>query len=223
MFLTYIVPLYRTTYRIVNEKETRSRESMKMMGLTDSSYWLSWLTYFAMVVTMISLISTLMLNGLLKTDGGVLFVLFWLYGISLFGYVLIVQALFNKARTAGGFVATIYFIASFFDNLVNQPYHSYSQKTAASLLSPVALNRCVYVLSVAEGTVGLNWSNINDEYQNYVFTDGMLMMLCAGIVTCLLGLYFDNVIQQTYGTAKSPCFCFSRKHWGCSSSKKQSV
>jgi len=92
---------------------------MKMMGLTDSSYWLSWLTYFAMVVTMISLISTAMLANLLKTDTSVVFVLFWLYGMSLFGYCLIIQSLFDKARTAGGFVATIYFIASFFDNLVN--------------------------------------------------------------------------------------------------------
>ena len=56
LFLTYIVPLYRITYRIVNEKETRARESMKMMGLTDSSYWLSWVTFYAFIVTMISVI-----------------------------------------------------------------------------------------------------------------------------------------------------------------------
>ena len=121
MFLTYIVPLYRITYRIVNEKETRARESMKMMGLTDSSYWMSWFTYFSLVVTIISIVTTLMLGSLLKSNSSVLFVISWIYGMSLFGYCLVVQALFNKASTAGGFAATMYFIASFFDNLVNQP------------------------------------------------------------------------------------------------------
>jgi ATP-binding cassette subfamily A (ABC1) protein 3 len=56
VFLTYIVPLYRVTYRIVNEKETRARESMKMMGLSDSSYWLSWISFYACIVTLISAI-----------------------------------------------------------------------------------------------------------------------------------------------------------------------
>jgi ATP-binding cassette, subfamily A (ABC1), member 3 len=67
MFLMFIVPLYRLVYRIVNEKETRARESMKMMGLTDMSYWLSWLTYYCCVITVIAIISTQQLNGLLKS------------------------------------------------------------------------------------------------------------------------------------------------------------
>ena len=48
-----------------------------------------------------------------------MFTLVWLYGMSLFGYALIVQSFFDKARTAGGFAAVVYFIASFFDNLIN--------------------------------------------------------------------------------------------------------
>lgn len=48
-----------------------------------------------------------------------MFAIVWLYGMSLFGYALIVQSFFSKARTAGGFVAVAYFVSSFFDNLVN--------------------------------------------------------------------------------------------------------
>jgi ATP-binding cassette subfamily A (ABC1) protein 3 len=115
IFLIFIVPLYRFTFRIVAEKETKSRESMKMMGLTDSSYWLSWASYFAILVTIISLIIVIMLNSLIKTDPVIMFLICWVYGMSLFGYSLIMQSLFTKARTAGGFATTVYFIASFFD------------------------------------------------------------------------------------------------------------
>jgi ATP-binding cassette subfamily A (ABC1) protein 3 len=89
LFNSYLVPLYRLTYRIVNEKETRARESMKMMGLTDTSYWLSWFTYYFCVVTIISIVGTLMVKDLIKTDKLIFFITIWLFGISLFGYALI--------------------------------------------------------------------------------------------------------------------------------------
>jgi len=65
LFLIYIVPLYRLAYRIVNEKETRARESMKMMGLQDTSYWMSWLTYWIIIVSIISGICTNYLGDLI--------------------------------------------------------------------------------------------------------------------------------------------------------------
>lgn len=126
IFLVYIVPLYRFTYRIVAEKESKARESMKMMGLTDSSYWLSWISYFAILVTIITIIIVALLGRLLKSSPGILFIIFWVYGMSLFGYALIMQSLFAKARTAGGFATTVYFIASFFDQIVNKPFHTYA-------------------------------------------------------------------------------------------------
>jgi len=75
--------------------------------------------------------------------------------MSLFGYCLIVQALFDKASTAGGVVTTVCFIMSFFDWLVQQPDTGTEAKTIASLVSPVAINRAVYRMGVAENTVGI--------------------------------------------------------------------
>ena len=119
IFNVFIVPLYRLSYRIVNEKETRARESMKMMGLTDTSYWLSWLSYYAIICTAITLIIVYMVSGLLKSNLVLFFLYVWIYGMSLFGLSLVIQSVFEKARTAGGVTATMYFVLSFFDNLVN--------------------------------------------------------------------------------------------------------
>ena len=220
MFLIFIVPLYRIVYRIVNEKETRARESMKMMGLTDSSYWLSWLTYYMFVIIIIATISVQMLKSLVKSEPSVIWTIFFIYGMSLFGYALIFQSLFNKARTAAGVAVTSYFVLSFFDGLVRDPSVSRETKTLASLISPVAVNRIIAVLAASEQTVGLNWNNIRDEYQNYIVYDGLKMMIYSGIIFMALGLYMDNVIQQEFGTAKSYFFFLERQFWGCQPKKR---
>jgi len=46
MLMMYVPLLYNTVYRIVKERESKSRESMKMMGLTDTPYWLSWFVFY---------------------------------------------------------------------------------------------------------------------------------------------------------------------------------
>ena len=49
LIIMLIPILYRTTYRIVSEKESKVKESMRMMGLKDFAYWISWFTYFTLV------------------------------------------------------------------------------------------------------------------------------------------------------------------------------
>jgi trans-2-enoyl-CoA reductase len=55
--LMYIPLLYRTTYRIVSEKELRVRETMRMMGMQDSSYWMSWFVYYTFLNSILSTIA----------------------------------------------------------------------------------------------------------------------------------------------------------------------
>ena len=89
--LMYLIPVYRITFRIVSEKESRARESMKMMGLKDSSYWLSWFVYYLLLVTTISIVTTIVLssgNVIKYSDGFLFFLYLWLFGLSLFGIVM---------------------------------------------------------------------------------------------------------------------------------------
>ena len=92
MILMYVPILYRVVYRIVNEKVTRAKESMRMMGLGDFAYWSSWLAYFTIINTAITIIVwlILMINVYQRKSGFLLFVMIWLYGQSLFGLVIII-------------------------------------------------------------------------------------------------------------------------------------
>ena len=69
-------------YRIVYEKVTRAKESMRMMGLGDFAYWSSWLAYYTIVNTVLVLIcwAILLINVYTKKSAFLLFVLMWLYG-----------------------------------------------------------------------------------------------------------------------------------------------
>lgn len=80
--IMYVPPIYRTSYRIVAEKESKVKESMRMMGLRDTAYWLSWLTYYTIVNTIMSLLVWLILfkSVTSKTSGWILFLVVWLYG-----------------------------------------------------------------------------------------------------------------------------------------------
>jgi hypothetical protein len=62
--LMFIPMVYRVSYRVVLEKELRTKEYMKMMGMKTFPYWLSWLFFFTAVNTVISLFAVLILGAL---------------------------------------------------------------------------------------------------------------------------------------------------------------
>lgn len=115
MLLMYILPVYRLISNIVSEKESKARESMKMMGLSDSSYWLSWFTYYFIVVTIISILCLIILSPtvFVNSTKGIVFLYFWVYGLSLFGFCLLLQSFFSRARVAAITGTLIYFATSF--------------------------------------------------------------------------------------------------------------
>ena len=53
--LTFVWPVTRLVKVFVEEKETRIREGMTMMGLRPSALWLSWLITYALIFTVMSL------------------------------------------------------------------------------------------------------------------------------------------------------------------------
>lgn len=97
LFIMYIPPIFRTTYRIVSEKESRVKESMRMMGLKDMPYWLSWLTYYSLLnLAMTSIVTVILYTKVMsKTSAWILFLYIWLFGQSLFGMILVTQSIFT--------------------------------------------------------------------------------------------------------------------------------
>ena len=58
--IMYMTPLTRLVLSLVGEKESKIRESMKIMGLKDRDYWLSWIIQYFVIAFVISCITTLL-------------------------------------------------------------------------------------------------------------------------------------------------------------------
>lgn len=112
--LMFIPFLYRTVSSVVSEKSNRSRESMRMMGMSDVAYWVSWLIYWTAINTTIATLSTLVLiiNVFQSEHGLAVWLFLWLFGQSLFGLLLIAQAVFNSPKNAASSTSGLYFCTS---------------------------------------------------------------------------------------------------------------
>ena len=86
LLLIFIPPVYNMVFLLVKEKESRIKESMRMMGMSDKAYWLSWYVYFTMVSTMICLLSwaVLLINCIKYSNSFLVLVFFIFYAQAVF-------------------------------------------------------------------------------------------------------------------------------------------
>jgi hypothetical protein len=122
----FIPPMFRTVFRMVSEKETRMREGMKMMGMKDFPYWMSWLTYHTIINFILSLIVFLILyftNAISVSSPVILFLTPFLFGESLFGIMMVAQGFFETARMAAIITTFLYLGSSTISELVDVPLY----------------------------------------------------------------------------------------------------
>lgn len=133
--LIYLGPVYSSVYGIVQEKEQRSKESMRMMGMTDFAYWLSWICFYTLQTTVISLIAWLLLsiNVINYGSGFYVFLYIWLFGVSIIGQIVFYQSLFSRAKYSG-LVAIFFF---FMLQYLNLPLTNSTDASAKMILSLV--------------------------------------------------------------------------------------
>jgi len=78
--LVFIPPVYNMVFLLVKEKESRIKESMRMMGMRDSAYWLSWYVYYTIISSIIVFLAWLvLLINTMKNSNPVLILIFMLF------------------------------------------------------------------------------------------------------------------------------------------------
>jgi hypothetical protein len=113
--IIYLIPFYYLTSKISAEKESKAREGMKMMGLTDDTYYLSWFIIFFIIAFTTSLIITIMCAiGVFKNVDMVLFFFFCMtYSLTLYGWAFCIVS-FLPTQSSSGIAATLLHIISYY-------------------------------------------------------------------------------------------------------------
>lgn len=111
-----------------------------MMGMTDTSYWLSWFAYYTLINTVISFVGwlCLLINVIQYSTPAYIFLYMWLFGEAIFGQIVFLQAIFSRAKYAGLIAALIYFGLSLVNIPVASLTTSRTAKTIASIFPQVA-------------------------------------------------------------------------------------
>ena len=110
-----LIPFYYLTSKISSEKESKAREGMKMMGLTDSTYYLALFIFYMTIACVTSgIVAAITCVEVFKKVSVTLFLFFSiLYSMSFFGVALVITA-FLPTKRSSSVAATLFHIVSYY-------------------------------------------------------------------------------------------------------------
>ncbi|CAL9247259.1 unnamed protein product [Arabidopsis halleri] len=217
---------------LITEKELKLRQAMTMMGVFDTAYWLSWLTWEGILTAISALLTVLFgmmfqFDFFLKNSFPVVFLLFMLFQFNLIGLAFMLSAFISKsssATTVGFFV----FLVGFVTQLATSTGFPYAKKysrmirTLWSLFPPNTFSQGLKLLADATSTPqdpGISWSKRAEcgpnEDTDCVITinDIYLWLLGTFFLWFVLALYFDNITPNASGVRKSIFYFLKPGYW----------
>lgn len=204
-----IIIFLRMTYGLLIEKEKRIREGMRIMGMRDISFYLSWIIFYMIKYTIISLIVTIILVTVIFSHSNffVVFLWHWLFCWSLIFQSIFVSTFFTRAKM-GNIVAMVFFFLMFICVfLVNNNTVSERDKALFSFSSQLAISFGGDLFTLVEDeSMGITFSNLTMKVENYRISTAYLMTLANILIFFVLSFYFDQVIPNEWGLKKHPLF-----------------
>lgn len=103
LLFIFLVPFFYLTTRLAAEKEYKAKEGMRMMGLKDRAYYLSWVIHYAIISAVISCIITIMATcWLFHNINAFLFLCFsFFFSLTLCGQAFCIVAFLQTPRNSG--------------------------------------------------------------------------------------------------------------------------
>ncbi|XP_058665209.1 glucosylceramide transporter ABCA12 [Ammospiza caudacuta] len=207
---------------LVQEKDLRLYEYMKMMGVNASSHFIAWFIECAifLLITVTFLIVVLKVGDILpKTDTALLFLYLMDYSLSIIAMSYFISVFFNNTNIAA-LVGSLVYILTFFPFivlLVIENHLSFSVKSLLSLLSPTAFSYASqYIARYEAQGIGLQWDNM---YKSPMIGDNTSfgwmcwLILIDSFIYFILGWYIRNVFPGRYGMAAPWYFPLLPSYW----------
>jgi hypothetical protein len=146
--LASLYPMSRLTKSVVEEKEIKMREIMKIMGLYDWANQLSWFIIAFMVFLWIAVSSTIISTSsfLPSTNTTILFLYYFLFAMSVISVSFFISVFFNNSKLAAIFAPVFLFVTILprFAFLNTNENEVYAAKYWACLLPGTAFSFGMY-------------------------------------------------------------------------------
>ncbi|CAJ1347857.1 unnamed protein product, partial [Effrenium voratum] len=219
--LVFIVAFLYTQKKVLNEliseKETKVRESLRMLGVGSLAIISSWfVTYGAIFAALCAIFAVVSSFYVFPGSSTMLiFAFFWLWCMSFLAFAWFIHCFFNQSRT-GGIVGMIIMFAQWIvyssQNQEGPPSETVS--VLLMLMPNAAFCTGLEVLAKFEAArVGAQWSNIFMEVRNTSFAEVLGMMCLDILLFTALGWYFDRVLPKEFGVRLPPHFFLQRSFW----------
>ena len=222
IIIAYMSPLSLYVYRIVEEKEAKTKEGMKIMGLGESEYFLSYFIQYTTTSFFVSLINSFLLSEVFKMiPWYYLFIMIFLFSLNIFALIYLFQSFMDKTRICIVLSLIIYFIMYCLSLSCMQDKTPFIIKGALSIFPTVCLNSGVLLLN----KFGYHFRKFYNRdvfiyHTNYSIFFMYIMLIVDFFFYLFLGYYLNNVIPHDFGIRKPWYFLCTLSYWGLKKKKK---
>ncbi|OWZ23178.1 ABC transporter [Phytophthora megakarya] len=213
--LSYLYLVSRVIVSFLMEKETKSRELMRILGASDNELFAGWVLAYLPILLVGALLQALGAHGLLfpNSDTKLLFLFFFTFATSSFSYGFMISSLFSRARSGSLAGMSLFFIMFFLSYIFSDDTNE-SSRTCAGLLPPISLSQGINVIAKLESFgIGANSDNTNEVVNNFRFSNAVGIQVIDTVLYILLGKYFEKVVPQEFGVAEKWYFFMSKAYW----------
>uniref|UniRef100_A0A8C5ZH05 ATP-binding cassette sub-family A member 6-like n=1 Tax=Marmota marmota marmota TaxID=9994 RepID=A0A8C5ZH05_MARMA len=209
--LLYFSPfIYFVSHNVTKERK-KSKELMKMMGLHDSAFWLSWGLMYTAFILVLSIVITIIITStqvILMTGFMVIFTLLFLYGLSLVTLSFLMSVLLQKAVLTNLFVFLLTLFWGFVGFTAFYKQLPPSVQWILSICSPFAFR--VGMTQILHLDYNLNGVVFPDPSEkSYTMLATFSVLAFDGLIYLMLALYFDKILPHGNEHRYSPLFFLS--------------
>ena len=221
MVIAYMCPLCLYVYRMVGEKENKSKEGMKIMGLNESTYFLSYFIQYVIITFIDSVINTFFMSLLFtRIPFILLFVILFLWALDIFGLIFFFQSFIDKTRVAVILSLLIYFVMFFLSMACMDENSNKVLKIVLSIFPPVSLELGIVLIGKFQSHFkDFHLEDYTETYTNYSIFIMNIMQIVDFFLYLFLGYYLQNVIPHEFGIKRPLYFICTKEYW-CSSKNK---
>ncbi|XP_046531933.1 ATP-binding cassette sub-family A member 6 isoform X1 [Equus quagga] len=206
--LLYFSPfIYFLSFSVTKERK-KSKDLMKMMGLQDSAFWLSWGLIYAGFIFIISMMITTIITSaqiVVMTGFMVIFTLFFLYGLSLIALAFLMSVLLKKTVLTNlvVFLLTLFWGCMGFTTFYRQIPSSL--EWILSIFSPFAFTAgLTQIIHLDYNMNGVIFPDPSGESYKMIATFSVLAF--DALFYLVLALYFDKILPYGNERQNSPLF-----------------